>query len=331
MKNFFIGIDVSKLTLDVALYSINGNERLNHLMIENNPDGFKKMISWIKEKKIDPKEVFICMEHTGVYANAIVSFLEKEEITYCRMSALAIKKSLGIVRGKDDGVDAFRISQYTYEKREKLSPSKLPPANIIALRNLLVERKGYVKSIAQYKQRKNEIAVHQEKRSIKRYTSVIKILTKKVEEIKLEIMELIENDPELLKTYTLISSVIGIGFVNAVSFIAYTNNFQDFTNPRAYACYISVAPFPYSSGTSIKKRTSVSKIGRLELKALLTMAARSAIINDPELKRYYQRKFIGKRKPESNHGQVLNAVKFKLICRVFAVVKRQEKYVVFKY
>ena len=54
MKIFFIGIDVSKLTLDVALYSINGNEKLNHLVIENNPDGFKKMISWIKKKRIDP-------------------------------------------------------------------------------------------------------------------------------------------------------------------------------------------------------------------------------------------------------------------------------------
>ena len=244
---------------------------------------------------------------------------------------LPLKKSLGIVRGKDDGIDAFRISQYTYEKREKLKPSKLPPANIIALRNLLVERNGYVKSIAQYKQRKNEIAVHQGNNSIKRQNEIIDILTEKVEEIKLEMMELIEKDPELLKTYTFISSVVGIGFVNAVALIAYTNNFKDFTNPRAYACYISVAPFPYTSGTSIKKRTSVSKIGRLELKALLTMAARSAIINDPELNRYFKRKFNGKKGPESNYGQVLNAIKFKLICRVFAVVKRQEKYVVFKY
>lgn len=195
----------------------------------------------------------------------------------------------------------------------------------------MVERNGYVKSIAQYKQRKKEIAVHQEKKSIKRKNEIIDILTEKVEEIKLEMMELIEKDPELLKTYTFISSVVGIGFVNAVALIAYTNNFKDFTNPRAYACYISVAPFPYTSGTSIKKRTSVSKIGRLELKALLTMAARSAIINDPELKRYFERKFNGKKGPESNYGQVLNAVKFKLICRVFAVVKRQEKYVVFKY
>ena len=64
---------------------------------------------------------------------------------------------------------------------------------------------------------------------------------------------------------------------------------------RAYACYISVAPFPYSSGTSIRKRTSVSKIGRLELKGILTMAARSAIIHDPELRRYFKRKFNGKK------------------------------------
>lgn len=331
MKKNFIGIDVSKKTLDVAIYSTNGIERANHLVIENNREGFKKMISWIKEKKIALKELLICMEHTGVYANEIVNFLEKKGITYCRLSALAIKKSGGIIRGERDKEAAFRISRYAYEKREQLSPSKLPSKTIIALKDLLTERKGYVNSIIQYKQRKSEIAVCQGENSIKRKDEVITMLNNKIEEVKIEIMELIENDPELLKTYNLISSVIGIGFVNAVSFIAYTNNFQDFTNPRAYACYISVAPFPHASGTSINKRTSISKIGRLKLKAELTMAARSAVINDPELKRYFKRKFNGKKGPESNYGQVLNAIKFKLICRVFAVVKRQEKYVVFQF
>ena len=80
MKKNFIGIDVSKKTLDIAIYSTNGNERANHLVIENNREGFKKMISWIKEKKIALKELLICMEHTGVYANEIVNFLEKKEL-----------------------------------------------------------------------------------------------------------------------------------------------------------------------------------------------------------------------------------------------------------
>lgn len=328
MKNFFIGIDVSKMTLDVALHSKKGNEKQNHLVIENNPNGFKKMISWIKEKKMTPQEVLICMEHTGVYANALVQFLEKKDITYCRVSALEIKKSLGITRGKADKVDAFRIAQYAYEKRESLTPSKLPPQNIIVLKELLTERKGYVCSITQYKQRKDEIAVHQGKKSMKRKNQTIDFLEKKVKEIEDDILKIIQEDPELMKNFAFVISVIGIGFINAVSFLAYTNNFRDFTNPRAYACYISVAPFPYSSGTSIRKRTSVSKIGRLELKGILTMAARSAIIHDPELRRYFKRKFNGKKGPESNYGQVLNAVKFKLICRVFAVVRKQEKYVV---
>lgn len=79
----------------------------------------------------------------------------------------------------------------------------------------------------------------------------------------------------------------------------------------------------FTSGTSVKGGDHVSRVGHGELKALLTEAAKSTIVHDSGIKAYYNRK----REQGKSFGCVLNAVKFKLICRMFAVVKRQTPYV----
>lgn len=107
---------------------------------------------------------------------------------------------------------------------------------------------------------------------------------------------IISDDAEIKRNYDLISSVKRIGLINAINTIVYTNNFKSFDTPRQYACYIGVAPFDHSSGTSVKGKTQVSKICRTQQKDELSMAARCAIVHDPGLKRYYtiQHKVISK-------------------------------------
>ena len=110
-----------------------------------------------------------------------------------------------------------------------------------------------------------------------------------------------------------------------------SNNFTSFQTPRQYACYCGIAPFEHTSGTSIKGRTAVSKMGNQQLKCELTMAARSAIIHDPWMKQYYKRKMMSKGNAPGAHGIVLNAIKFKLIVRMFSVVKSGIPYKVMAY
>ena len=140
-----------------------------------------------------------------------------------------------------------------------------------------------------------------------------------------------EHDDEIKRNYELISSVKGIGLVNAINTLVYTNNFTSFQTPRQYACYCGIAPFEHTSGTSIKGRTAVSKMGNQQLKCELTMAARSAIIHDPWMKQYYKRKMMSKGNAPGAHGIVLNAIKFKLIVRMFSVVKSGIPYKVMAY
>ena len=140
--------------------------------------------------------------------------------------------------------------------------------------------------------------------------------------IEVEMMKIIAHDEQMKVNYTLITSIKGIGQVNALMTIAYTENFTSFSNPRSYAVYVGVVPFDHSSGTSIQRRKRVSHIANKELKQELNQAARSAMVWDKEMNGYAENKMKTK-----CYKIVLNNIKFKLILRMFAVVKKGEMYV----
>lgn len=155
-----------------------------------------------------------------------------------------------------------------------------------------------------------------------------KFLEEKIRAVEQEMHDLTRQDTDFLKSYTLLVSIKGISLVNAVNTIVYTNNFTLFKNARKYACYIGIAPFEYTSGTSVRGKARVSKAGAKNLKSDLSMAARCAITYDNEIEEYYQRK----RDEGKVFGVVLNAVKFKLVERMFAVVRRGTPFVdIYKY
>jgi len=83
-----------------------------------------------------------------------------------------------------------------------------------------------------------------------------------------------------------------------------------------------VAPFKHQSGSSIRGRTRVSKLANMTMKTLFSLGATSAIQHSPEIKQYYQRKLAEGKKPMS----VINAVRNKLITRIFACVNQERKY-----
>ncbi|RZK16725.1 MAG: IS110 family transposase, partial [Flavobacterium sp.] len=101
-----------------------------------------------------------------------------------------------------------------------------------------------------------------------------------------------------------------------------SNEFKDITDPRKFACYSGVAPFEHRSGSSVRGKSRVSSLGNKAVKSLLHLAAMAAIGCNEELKDYYQRKVAeGK-----NKMLVLNAVRNKLIHRIFACVNQNRKY-----
>ena len=136
------------------------------------------------------------------------------------------------------------------------------------------------------------------------------------------IKRLIADDPTLKALFALVTSVPGIGQVIATEIILATNELKAIEDPKKLACHAGVAPFEHGSGSSVRGKTRVNHQARKSLKTLLHLAAMSALQVDGELREYYLRKVAeGK-----NKMLVINALRNKLIHRVYAVVKRGEKY-----
>ncbi len=91
-----------------------------HVQIENSVAGFKDLLQWLQHQKINASETMIVMEHTGLYSYCFESFLHEHQIAFSKVNALAIKRSIGLVRGKTDKIDAARIAAYGFEKKDKL-------------------------------------------------------------------------------------------------------------------------------------------------------------------------------------------------------------------
>lgn len=224
---------------------------------------------------------------------------------------------------ENDRVDAERIAYFAYLHRDELSYSKLSGSSIIRLRDFAAERKRFVKQQAEYKGFLTDRKDCEMTSTIERAAHMVKILDEEIASVEEEMLQIINSDPSILRNYELLNSIKGIGTINAMNTIIHTNNFQAFETARQYACYLGIAPFEHSSGTSIKGKTRVYPTGAKLLKADLSQAANSAIVWDKEMKEYYERK----RKEGKAYGVVLNAVKFKLVGRMFAVVKRGTPFV----
>lgn len=326
----YIGVDISKASLDAAIYPA-ADKKSDFIHIENSPKGLREMMSWLKHRGIKSKGVVICAEHTGAYTNQLIDFTHKKGIALSLNSPLDIKRSMGIARGKNDVVDAARIAEYAYTKREKLRLYEKPGESIMTLQYLLTERRQYMRQRTALLNFKSSLVEYETSAARSRNETAINSLSKLIKKTEEQMLSIVYENPELKRSYELVSSVKGIGLINAINTVVFTNNFKAFDTPRRYACYIGVAPFDHTSGTSVKGRTQVSKICRTQQKAELSMAARSAVIHDPGLKRYYQRKMKEKGGGKDVHGIVLNAVKFKLILRMFAVVKSGQPYKVLNY
>ena len=278
------------------------------------------MRKWLRTFKINIKEVVIAMEHTGVYSNAFAEWCFKKGVTFVILHPMDVKNSCTRGRKKTDMVDAQYIADYVYTMREKLEPSTPEAPVIKKLRQLRNERQLTVHTRTAYL---NQMKTVTNTDTLQRMKKLTAILTEQIKAIEAAIKKEIESDSAIKKTYELLTSIPGIGLVNAVTTIISTGNFTRFQTARQYAKFSCVSPLSNQSGTSVHSGNHISRAGHNEIKSLLTDGARSAITHDPQLRAYYERKRVqGK-----SHGCVMNAVKFKLICRMFAVVKRQSAYV----
>lgn len=317
-----MGMDVSKKTLDCHLFI--GQRSLS--AVSNDAKGFKAINRWLKREVKNLNGLLVVMEYTGIYTYQVERFLEQQKIKFVKRPALDIKRSLGMVRGKSDKIDAKFISKYGWMRKEELQPMLVLSDTQVELQQLMSHRDKLVSDRASYQSKLKELVTQMGKKANKLMVvsmkEVMKVLAQEIKETEKAIQELIGSDESLQTNYKLACSVMGIGFATAVHLLIVTENFTRFNNVRKLICYCGVAPFEHSSGTSVRGKVRVSHLANKKLKSLLTMAAISAIQHDPELKAKYEQKV----KEGKAKMCVINIIRAKLIERVFAVIKKQKAY-----
>lgn len=321
----YIGIDVSKLTLDVSCLAQSGTP--THLQFENTKPGLQRLHRWLTQQEgFAYATALFCLEHTGIYTRLLVEYLLVQGAKVWLESALHLKRSIGMIRGKNDKVDSQRIARYAMVNQDKaklLSPSN---KTLQLLSDLLANRTRISKAIQSINVSVQELG-QVDKRAGRELAKLNKAALDGLGKSKLAIekrmQELVANDPELTTIFALATSVKGVGKVLATELLIYTHKFTRMTNVKQLACYCGVAPFTHTSGTSIRGKTKTSHFANMDLKKTLHLAAMSSTQYVPDLKRYYERKVAeGKSKM-----CVINAVRNKLLHRVLAVVKRGTPYV----
>ena len=331
LKNF-VGIDISKTYFDAALVKVENPSQITHQQFSQNREGFLKMEQWLKQQDVILDEATLfCMEYTGLYNTGLVNYLVKNKAKLWVEMPLRIKKAGGLERGSDDKTAAIKIAWYALRHTDKIKLWQPVDTNIEKIKNLIAQRDRIVNAITQLTVPLNELKEcgcdNEAKDMEKIQKPALTALQKTKTAIEAVIQETVQADEQINKKVQWVQSIKGIGPVTAIALLVYTKGFDAFSNAKELACYCGLAPFKKKSGTSVRSKPGVSPFANKKLKKLLHLCALSAVVHDSELKKYFERKVTeGK-----NKMSVLNAVRNKLVHRVFAVIRDsrdfQEKYV----
>ena len=319
-KNY-LGIDVSKKTLDYCLLNEEG-AKLTQGKIQNEQGSIRKFINELKEAE----ETLIIFENTGIYSSLLSFVLSESGLNYSEVPSLEIKRSQGITRGKTDQLDSFQIASYGVRNWDKIQLSTYPAECYQKLQLLFTEREKLISCIKTMSRTGECEAFYSSevtKTLMRINKKTLKQLEKQLELVTEEISTLIRSNEELKQQQELLQSIPGVGEIVSVYLLLVTKGFTRFKTWRKFACYSGVAPFEHSSGISVRGKTRVSPFADKKMKSLLHLSILTAIKYDKELALYYERK-----KAEGKHSLVvLNALKCKMLSRIFSVIQRKTPYV----
>lgn len=323
--NHFIGVDVSKLTIDVALIKNNDTKNIQSVVLSNSKEGFREFKKILTKNKTQFQECITCVEHTGYYSRALVKYILQQNGQLWLEMSLKIIRSIGVQRGKNDKLDAKRIALYAHRNQVDYIPY-LPPRKkvedlkvLLMLRDKLMDSKTSllvsIKELGSVDKASGKMAGKAVRKSIKAIENNITALDNQID-------ELISRDEQLSHLQSLVTSVPGVGKITFYNLIYFTNEFQNYANGKQLACYCGVVPFEHTSGSSVRGKARVHNMANKKMKKLLHLAAMSAIYHYPEFKEYYERKVSeGKSKM-----LVLNNVRNKIALRIAAVIRNDKPY-----
>jgi transposase len=323
---FFIGFDISKVTLDVAV--LKDGTLLQTRKIDNSESAIKQLLVALKSSHhCTPDNSIYCAEHMGLYMKFLTDVLTEKQARLCLESPLRIRLSLGIQRGKSDVLDAIRIAEYALKNVGSLKFWAPPRPPVEKLKTLMHLRKKLTKMSAMLKNTKKIESYYLSETSRKGigvYThSTFQAIKADIHVIEREMTDIINLDAQLHNLIQVMTSVPNIGKIIATEIIILTNEFKDISCPKKFSSYCGIAPFSRTSGTTLKGKPKVSYMANKDMKINLHLASLGATRRGQTLfKTYYERKV----KEGKNKMSVLNAIRNKLVRVIFACVRDNKLY-----
>ena len=299
------GVDISKDVFDVV--DLNGK----HYQYPNDTKGFKSF------RKVLKPDGLVVMEATGYYHYLLAQFLFEEDIKVSVVNPLSVKRfiQMKLAKVKTDKSDAKAICEYAlanevplYTGRNKNQAECLQLLRLIdlftkqstALKNKIHGEKALGKP--------SKTVCHSLNRALKSVQKEISVLEAKLDKLVKE-----EDQAQL----TLLKSIPGMGQKTAILLIVLTEGFSNFENARQLCCHAGITPTIRQSGSSVRGRSRISKVGNKKLRSMLFLCSFSACKHNKACREIYER-LVAKGKSKK---LALIAVANKLLKQAFAIAK----------
>ncbi|WP_111683055.1 IS110 family RNA-guided transposase [Winogradskyella tangerina] len=299
------GIDISKSVFDV--YSSQGG----HIQLKNDDKGFKSLIKTL------PQNALVVMEATGYYHYRLAQYLYSQGIAVSVVNPLSVKRfiQMRLAKVKTDKSDARAICEYGIQNQvplyNALTEVQAECLQLFRLLDIYIKQRTATKNKI-----KGEESLGRPSRFV--YSSLrrnLKHLDKEINGLEARLLKLVKQDQQ--HQLSLLKSIPGMGVKTALFLIVVTDGFRKFENARQLCSYVGITPTIRESGSSIKGRSRISKIGNRKLRNLLFLCAFSACKHNKSCKELYDR-IVAKGKSKK---LALIAVANKLLKQAFAIAK----------
>lgn len=329
---FFLGVDVAKQTLAVNLKDpCKENALWTNKSVPNNEKGFALIAETVRKKILakgnkQPFRIVIGMESTGVYGERLAYYfhdLRDEGFTVYVLNPAAVRNfaKSAMTKNKNDSVDAQVIAFYlsVAVPQHIVAPWIPPTEEEVRLRELSKRREELIQTRTEEVGRleKHQSRVNAPVVVVESVENLIHHLNEEIDAIEKEISNHIDRHPDLKKDVDLMRSIPGVGDVSSVVIQSETGGLSKFSKVRQLIAYIGLAPEEFSSGSSVYKRSHISRKGNSRIRSVLYMCALSASRSNPVIKEFYERLVArGKCKKVA-----IVACMRKLVCIIWGVVK----------
>lgn len=311
-----LGIDIAKLKFNVCLINING--KLKHKVFPNTSTGFEQLLEWLSKQGVE--RVHACLEATGTYGEALSLFLHQAGHTVSVINPAAIKAfaQSRLSRTKTDRVDAELIARFT---QAQAPPAWTPlPQEVRELQALVRRLESLIEMRVMEENRLSSgITVETVRASIEEHLAYLNQEIKRTEEL---IRKHIDANPTLKQQSQLLDSIPGIAATTAALLLAEITDITQYRSARQLAAYAGLVPRERQSGSSVRGRTRLSKIGNARLRRALYFPAVTALRCSP----FFQAWAEGLRARGKSKMSVICAVMRKLVHLAYGVLKSEKPF-----